>query len=150
MEIIPITFRAACAFVAEHHRHHQKPAGMKYALGLESEGTLVGVLIASRPVARALDDGRTVEVVRTCTDGTRNANSMLYGAGWRVAKAMGYLRSYSYTQEGESGASLRAAGYRLDAELPARGSWAESSVRLREIRHPEGTGGVPRRRWIIP
>jgi hypothetical protein len=39
-------------------------------------------------VARHYDDGLTLEVNRTCTDGTRNANSMLYGAVWRAAKAM--------------------------------------------------------------
>lgn len=125
---------------------------MKYAIGAEADGRLVGVVIASRPVARALDDGRTIEVVRTCTDGHPNANSLLYGAAWRCAKAMGYRRSFSYTQGDEDGASLRAAGYRLDAELPARPSWADSTsdVRLRAMRDPQGSGGMIRRRWVIP
>ncbi len=65
---------------------------------------------AGRPVARAFDDGLTLEVNRTCTDGTRNANSMLYGAVWRAARAMGYARCITYTQHDESGASLKAAG----------------------------------------
>lgn len=74
---------------------------------------------------------------------------MLYGATWRAAKAMGYLRAYTYTQHDESGASLRAAGWVRDAELEARGSWAESSVALRELRDPKGSGGVARVRWKI-
>ena len=38
------------------------------------------------------DDGTTIEVTRVCTDGTANACSLLYGAMWRAAKALGYLR----------------------------------------------------------
>ncbi|MER6082978.1 XF1762 family protein [Streptomyces sp. NPDC001833] len=41
------------------------------------------------PAARHLDDGTTLEVTRTASDGTRNANSPLYGASWRAAKALG-------------------------------------------------------------
>ncbi|MDX3714967.1 hypothetical protein PV733_39795 [Streptomyces europaeiscabiei] len=42
--------------------------------------------IVGRPVARHLDDGTTVEVTRTASDGAHNANSLLYGASWRAAK----------------------------------------------------------------
>jgi len=28
LEIVPISFREACAFIAEHHRHHRPPRGM--------------------------------------------------------------------------------------------------------------------------
>ncbi len=149
MIIVPVTFRQACAFVAELHRHAKPPRGHKFSIGLQCGGKLVGVVMAGRPVARSLDDGLTIEVNRTCTDGTANANSMLYGAAWRAAKAMGYRRAITYTQHDESGASLRAAGWIRDAELMARGSWAESSVRLRAIRDDIGTGGVRRVRWMI-
>ena len=92
---------------------------------------MVGVATAGRPVARAFDDGYTLEVNRTCTDGTRNANSMLYGAIWRAGKAMGYRRCITYTQADETGASLRAKrGWVKVKELAARASWAESSVTL--------------------
>lgn len=40
-----------------------------------------------RPVARHLD-AATLEVTRTCKDGAQNANSLLYGAAWRAAKAL--------------------------------------------------------------
>lgn len=103
--------------------------------------------MAGRPVAKALQDGRTIEVSRTCTDGCENANSKLYGAIWRAAKALGYLRGYTYTEEGETGASLKAAGWILDAELPPRANWAESSVKLKGMRDPDGRGGVKRYRW---
>lgn len=150
MEIVPITFATATAFVAEHHRHNKPPRGWKFGVGVaDSDGELVGVALAGRPVARALDDGRTIEVNRTCTTGEKNANSMLYGAVWRAAKALGYLRAYTYTQHDETGASLRAVGWIRDAELPARGSWAEHSVQLRETRDATGNGGVARIRWRI-
>ena len=65
-----------------------------------------------RPVSRYLDDGWTLEVNRLCTDGSRIACSMLSGAAWRVARAMGYKRLITYILENESGASLRAAGWK--------------------------------------
>ena len=149
MEIVPITLREACAFVTQHHRHNKPPRGWKFGVGLVHGGALVGVATAGRPVSRHLDDGRTLEVNRTCTDGTPNSNSMLYGAVWRAAKAMGYRRCITYTQAGESGASLRAAGWLLDATLEARKGWADSSVAQKNLRDPVGNGGVARVRWKI-
>lgn len=149
MKIVPITLRAANAFVAAHHRHNKPARGWKFGLGLSDGNGIRGVAMAGRPVARHFDDGLTIEVNRTCTDGTRNANSMLYGAVWRAAKAMGYRRCITYTQADESGASLKAAGYVRVKELPARGSWAESSVKLRGKRDPVGNGGTPRVLWEI-
>lgn len=150
VKIRPITFRAACAFVAKLHRHNKPPRGHKFSVGLESEdGKIVGVAMVGRPIARALDNGMTAEVNRTCTDGTRNANSMLYGAAVRACKAMGYERIITYTQADESGASLKAAGFVRVRELPPRGSWASSSVKLKAIRDPAGNGGVARVLWEI-
>jgi len=108
---------------------------------------MVGVACAGRPVARHFDDGLTIEVNRSCTDGARNANSMLYGAVWRAAKAMGYRRAITYTQAEESGASLRAAGWVRVKSIAPRGSWAESSVALKGLRDPVGNGGVERVLW---
>lgn len=146
--VVPVSLRRANAYVAEYHRHHKPARGHKFSLGVATmDGTLVGVAIVGRPVARTYDDGLTLEVNRTCTDGTDNANSALYGAAWRAARALGFTRLITYTQEGESGVSLKAAGYRVVAERPARGSWAESSVKLKGIRDPVGSGGVSRILW---
>lgn len=146
LTVVPVTFRQASAFVALHHRHHPPPVGCRFCLGVATD-QLVGVAMVGRPVARHLDDGRTLEVNRTCTDGTPNANSALYAAAWRASKALGYLRLITYTQAGESGSSLRAAAWRVVAERPARESWAASSVALRHLRHPVGAGGVVRTLW---
>jgi hypothetical protein len=100
LRIVPVTLETANDFVRRLHRHNQ----------------LVGVAIVGRPVAPRLDDGLTAEITRVCTDGTRNAASMLYGACRRAARAMGYDRIFTYTLPEEGGASLRAAGFKLDKE----------------------------------
>lgn len=152
LEIVPISLRAANAYVEQHHRHHGAARGHKFSLAVatitEGDPTIHGVAIVGRPVARHLDDGWTLEVNRTCTDGTPNANSMLWAA-WRAAKAMGYRRLVTYTQAGESGSSLRAAGFRVIAQRAPRKSWAASSVKLRELRDPAGSGGVARTLWEV-
>ncbi len=126
MKIVPLTLKEAQDFVKLHHRHNKPPVGHKFSVGLQDDaGVLIGVACAGRPVARAL--AGALEINRTCTLGDRNANSMLYGAIRRAAVAMGYEKIYTYTQADEGGTSLRAAGFRKDKELPARGNWAESS-----------------------
>lgn len=146
LRLVPVTFAEASAFVDAHHRHHRRPRGHKFSIGAAVGDTLVGVAMVGRPVARHYDDGLTLEVNRTATDGTHNANSLLYGAAWRAAKAMGYARLITYTQDGESGASLRAAGWRVVAELPARKGWTTPS----RARDDRGTDGVQRKRWEAP
>lgn len=111
MEIRPITFKEACNFIKEHHRHHKPTVGCKFCIGLFDGEQMVGCAVCGRPVSRYLDDGRTLEINRCCTDGTRNACSMLYGACCRVAKAMGYKEVITYILETEDGASLRASNF---------------------------------------
>lgn len=118
----PITQKAAYAYVARLHRHHKPPTGDVFRLSAVVDGEIVGVAVVGRPTARMLDNGTTAEVLRTCTDGTKNANSFLYARCWRIARAMGYDRIITYTLPGESGASLRAAGWICEGEYGG-GSW---------------------------
>jgi len=128
LRVVPIGWRTACTFIDQHHRHHRAPRGQKVAIGvIDDSQVLRGVACMGRPNARAWDDGTMAEVTRTCTDGTRNANSMLYGALRRIALAMGYECLITYTQAGESGASLLAAGWRHVRHVKARKNWANSS-----------------------
>lgn len=144
LRVVPVSFADACGFVAMWHRHHEPPQGHKFSLGVaDGGGVLRGVAIVGRPVARYLDDGLTLEVTRTATDGTRNVNSMLLGAAWKAARALGFGRLVTYTQAGESGASLRGAGWRVVAERPAREGWSCPS----RPRRPTGTEGIPRTLW---
>jgi hypothetical protein len=148
LTIVPLTLRAANAVVAQLHRHNKPARGCKFCIGVVDEaGTLRGVLIAGRPVARGLDDGRTIEVNRTATDGCPNANSALYAAAWRAAQAMGYRTLITYTQADESGASMRAIRAHRVRDLAPRKGWYESSLKMRDMRDPVGNGGVARVLW---
>lgn len=125
----PISKTDARIFVNEHHRHNEAPTPMSiaFAVGLEVEGELVAVATAGRPVARMLDDGLTLEVSRVCVrDSHRNANSALYGAIGRAAKALGYRKLVTYTLESESGESLKASGFGEPVPIGAR-SWEKSN-----------------------
>jgi hypothetical protein len=149
LTIKPITFKAACQYVKDHHRHNKPPTGHKFSISITKGDSIVGVAMAGRPVARHFDDGLTLEVNRTCTTGEPNANSMLYGAIWRAGKAMGYLRCITYTQHDETGSSLKAAGWVKVKDIEARKSWVESSVKLASKKDPIGSGGVARTLWEI-
>lgn len=136
IELQPITYREACNFIADHHRHHLPPQGWKFGIACNDGEKVVGVITIGRPVARLLDDGWTLEVTRCATDGTRNAPSMLYGAAKRAAFAMGYKRLITYTLDTEPGTSLLAAGYKLVGIAGGR-SWNREG-RPRVDKHPIG------------
>ncbi len=133
----PITFKQASAFIKDYHRHHSPARGWKYGVSVvNDEGDLVGVGIAGRPVSRILDDGTTLEVIRCCTTGTKNVASMLYGALWRAAKALGYRKMVTYILTSETGTSLKAAGWVEVADIRGK-SW-NSKQRRRVDKHPTG------------
>lgn len=117
-----------------NHRHHNAPQGGIFAIAVAEGETVRGVAIVGRPVARMAADGWTAEVVRLCTDGARNAPSMLYRACWRAARAMGYRRCITYTLPEEGGASLRGAGFKLIGTAGG-GSWSRAN-RPRIDTHP--------------
>lgn len=118
-----ISLAQANAFVIKHHRHHDVAVGHKFSLGAYRDGTLVGVAIVGRPTGRYLDDGKTLEVTRLATDGTRNACSFLYGAAAREAKRRGYAKILTFTLRSEPGTSLLAAGWTLECEKAGRPKW---------------------------
>lgn len=123
LELVPLKRAEAQAFVNRVHRHHGAPIGDLFRVGAQLHGELVAVGMAGRPIARAYDDGRTVEIVRVAADGTPNATSIIYSALTRSAWALGYTRVITYTEDGESGASLRGAGWRVIAQRTARRGW---------------------------
>jgi hypothetical protein len=135
LEIVPCHIDEAKAFVKQHHRHHRPPVGGKFAIAVaDAAGVVRGVAIVSRPVARMNDDGWTLEVTRVATDCCKNACSALYGAAWRVTRALGYRRLITYTLDTEPGVSLHAAGWRLVGSS-AGGSWSRDD-RPRVDKHP--------------
>lgn len=134
LEIVPISFAEAKAFVAKYHRHHKPPIGHKFSIGCANSEGIVGVAIIGRPVSRMLNDTWTLEVTRCCTDGTKNACSMLYAAAWRASRALGYRKLVTYILENEKGTSLRAAGWKCVGKCGG-GSWSCKS-RPRIDKHP--------------
>lgn len=134
LSLSPITLRAANAFVLASHRHHKPVRGCCFCIAVNDGERMAGVAIVGRPNARMLQDGLTAEVTRLCTDGTKNACSILYAACWRAARAIGYRKIGTYTLPEEGGASLRAAGWKLIGEAGG-GSWSRKD-RPREDKHP--------------
>lgn len=140
LKIIPISLKTANGFVEELHRHHSKVQGHKFSIGVMDGDKLVGVAIVGRPVSRYLDDGNTLEVTRLCTDGTRNACSILYSRAARIAKDMGYSKIITYILQSESGTSLKASGWICEGEAGG-GNW-DCQSRPREL--------IPRQMSLFP
>ena len=148
MEARPITLRAACAHVAEFHRHNLPPRGHRFSIGCTVDGVLVGCAIVGRPVARGFDFETTAEVVRVCVpDGAQKGMcSFLYAACWRAWKAMGGKRMITYTLQSETGASLRGAGWIRVADLAGRDGVAWQN---RADRKAQAVVSEPKYRWEV-
>lgn len=143
--IVPLTQREAARFIADHHRHHAPSRGDVFRVAVAAGGQVVGVATVGRPVARLFDDGWTLEVNRSCTapDAPHGTNSLLYARAWKVAKLLGWRRLITYTQSGESGASLRGAGWRVVGERGPHAGWDRPS----RPRVPTGTERTHRTLW---
>jgi hypothetical protein len=143
MTAVALELKQANEFVANLHRHHDPVHRDKFRCGVADEfGRLRGVVQVGRPVSRALDDGETVEVVRLCTDGYENACSFLYSRAARVAKELGYKRIITYILETENGASLKASGWKYEADTNG-GNWSCKS-RPRSTTAPT----CKKQRWV--
>ena len=141
MKAMPITLRAANAYVEKHHRHSKPVQGHFLSVSVAVRGEIVGVAILGRPVARKLQDGLTCEITRCCTDGHSRACSCLYGKCVRIARELGYVRVVTYTKLDEPGTSLRAAGFTAVSKSDG-GQWSVPS-RPRKANENDG----PKMRW---
>ena len=121
LNICPLKREEASEYIREHHRHHDPSISDIFRMGIHDGARVCGVATVGRPVARAFDDGRTVEINRVCVEeGIENGASMLLGACRRAAWALGFTRVVTYTLVAEGGSSLRAAGYRIVGERKDR------------------------------
>lgn len=146
MKIVPISLKNANAMVLQFHRHNRPVTGHKWSIACEHEKAVVGVCIVGRPIARMLDDGATVEVLRLCVkdDAPPNVCSFLYRAAWRIWQAMGGTRLVTFTLQSESGASLRGAGFRLANSFNGA-SWSRDARK----RETQAVQMEPKHRWEI-
>lgn len=158
LRAVPIELKAANEFVVGLHRHHDPVHRDKYRLAAEKDGKIVGVIQVGRPVARHLDDGETLEVVRLCSDGTANVCSFLYSRAARIAAELGYHKIITYILNSEQGESLKAAGWHKEGEVhghswscPSRPRatsapvcnkqrWSKSLIAPKALKRMEGAG----------
>lgn len=155
MKAIPLELKEAQEYIDNFHRHHQASHRDKFRIGAEVDGKLVGVIQVGRPVARRLDDGKTLEVLRLCTQGEKDVCSFLYSRAARIAKEMGYTKIITYILESETGTSLKASGWHLEADHVGGSDWNVPS-RPREVENlqlslfeqkPKYPVGVAKQRW---
>lgn len=110
------------------------------------EREIVGVALVGWPArAQSSDEIDTLCVLRVAVkEGVKNGCSMLYGACWRAARAMGADSMITYTHDDEPGTSLRAAGW-IDGGLTSGGEWDRPSRKRGPAVDPK-----PKRRWWAP
>jgi hypothetical protein len=143
MKIKPIELKDANAFIATYHRHHKPVQGHRFSISVWDNEQLVGVAIVGRPVARLGGNPLEVlEVTRLCTNGTKNACSMLYSAAARVGKELGYKRIQTYILASEPGISLKATGWTDEGEAGG-GQWKHTDGKPRRTDQPT----EKKRRW---
>lgn len=146
MRFHPISLKEANTFVQMHHRHNKPVRGHKFSIALEGDGRPIGVAIAGRPVARAFDNGRNIEVLRVCVlEGHKGACSKLYAQVKRVCQVMGYEKIITYTLKNESQSSLKAIGAIPEVELKPRKTWDTPSRR----RATQAVYREPKVRWNL-
>jgi len=148
LEVVACTVAKAQRAVTAWHRHHGPvPPGYAFwALAcVVPSGRVCGVAIVGRPTNRNSDTGYIVEVLRIATDGTPNACSALLGACGRVAKAAGVAKIITYTLDSESGASLKGAGWTMEAS-GIESWWARSQSPGRTVK-PRAHYNSTKRRW---
>ena len=135
IKIRPIELKDANNFVSLLHRHHKPAQGHRFSISAWREGVLVGVAIVGRPVSRMYNTLEVLEVTRLCTDGSKNACSLLYGAAARIARELGYKRIQTYTLPSEGGVSLRASGWVNEGEAGG-GQWKHTDGKPRRTDQP--------------
>lgn len=142
LKVFPLTLKQANEVVAQWHRHHKPVQGHRFSIGVRDNDGIHGAAIVGRPVARMCDPYTIAEVTRLVTDGTKNACSILYAACARAADAMGFDKIQTYILEGETGTSLRAAGWHFE-EFVSGGQWKHTDGKQRRTDQPTG----PKQRW---
>jgi hypothetical protein len=102
----------ALSFVRDTHRRLPKVQGAMWCVSVRDDKEIVSVALVGWPWQEQTNDETDhLRVLRVAVkEGYKNACSMLYGAAWRAAKAMGVESMDTFTHLDEPGTSLRAVG----------------------------------------
>lgn len=145
----PVTVTAAKAWVRQVHRDLPIIQGGLFAASVWNDQGAAAMGIAINPPRVWMDTGRIVigrvaaiPGLEPVGDHAAPACTMIYGALCRAAKALGYREAWTYTLPGESGASLRAAGFRYMGETRGE-EWDRPSRSRKPQAHPTKKG-----RWM--
>jgi hypothetical protein len=149
LRLRPITVRRSTGlgFVASTHRRLPRVQGAMWGVSVvDDSGDVVGVALVGHPSQEQTTP--TEEHLRllrmAVVEGHKNACSMLYGACWRAALAMGCLRMDTFTHQDEPGTSLIASGWVRDG-LTAGGEYSRASRPRRAA-----VDAAPKVRWWAP
>lgn len=137
---------AALTFVEQVHRRLKRVQGAMWCVSVREGNEIVGVALVGWP-ARKLSNPEcdTLAVLRVAVkEGYKNACSMLYGACWRAARAMGCENMVTYTHIDEPGTSLKAAGW-IEDGVTGGGEHDRPSRRRKAAVDPR-----PKKRWWAP
>jgi len=148
LRLRPWTVKRADAldFVRDVHRHLPKVQGAMWCVSVRSGSEIVGVALVGWPSrTQTSDEMDMLRVLRVAVKpGYKNACSMLYGACWRAARAMGCDSMDTFTLPDEPGTSLRAAGW-VEAGKTAGGEHSRKSRPRAPAVDPR-----PKTRWFAP
>ncbi len=137
---------AALDFVRQVHRCLPKVQGAMWCVSVREGSEIVGVALVGWPSQEQTNDEIDHLRVLRCAvkEGYKNACSMLYGACWKAARAMGCTNMDTFTNLDEPGTSLIAAGW-IDGGLTEGGEHSRPS-RPRAA----AVNAEPKRRWWAP
>lgn len=148
LRLRPWTVKRADAleFVRNVHRRLPKVQGAMWCVSVRDGSEIVGVALVGWPSQEQTNDEMAhLRVLRVAVkEGYKNACSMLYGACWRAARAMGVTSMDTHTHMDEPGTSLRAAGW-TDGGLTSGGEHSRPSRPRAKAIDPR-----PKRRWWAP
>jgi hypothetical protein len=146
LQVMPVSYRTACAFLRAHHCHHAPPQGHDLSIGLvAAHGDLAVVAMVGRPVACHLDGGCTAEPTRLASDTARSAGSAFLAVARRGAWSIGHECTITYAQQDEPGTVLRAARWRPIIARPTGSGWDRPG----RLRPPTGTEHNVRILWQV-
>jgi hypothetical protein len=155
IRLVPVTLDRAKQTVRDWHSHHDPMIGHMWSTGAEVADEFAGVVVVSRPIAPANQDGFTLEVTRLCCKGVqhgpqfKNVASRLLGAACSSAENRGIRLMLSYTRIDEDGTCYRAAGWVPREEIVKARDWTSGNKTNRWLPgfYEPTTEKIDRVRW---